>query len=274
MVRSGPIPFNCSGRLLLAALPLLLLRGPAAAADPSVQFANIAPLPGAGIALGPEGKPDGDGALQINIPVAYTPGADTFSLSVYGGGYIDQFNPKLQNGTAVFSAGFGGWPRVFISAMQLSRLLLTDSKALSAQVQVVRESSRTPAVAVGGQDLLNKERELGAARGFYAVATKSVHFRGGGLHLTIGYGTGRFLDHPFAGISAPLGDKFSAAVEYDGFQFNEGIAFRPGGRFGSVTMLAGYNDRCGLILGAGGAGNMPTVLQLAIGAALIAMREN
>ena len=251
----------------------LLLCSATAANEPSTQFANIAPLPGAGIALNAQGEPDGSGAVQINIPVAYTPGANQSNLGFYGGSHIGEFSPKLPNGTGVFGAGFGGFPRVYFSAMQVSSLIFADSKALSAQFQVAEESEKRPALAFGSQDLLNKEKGTGASKAWYAVATKSFALSDRNLHVTLGYGSGRFLDRFFGGVSVPMGDKLNAAIEYDGFQMNEGIAWRPGGRFGSITILAAYNSRCGLLFGAGVAGRVPTALQLAVGAALIAIRE-
>ena len=265
---------RASRRLLQALALLLLLYGAAAAEEPSTQFANMAPLPGAGIALSPRGEPDGAGAVQINIPVAYTPGANQSNLGFYGGSHIGEFSPTLPNGTGVFGAGFGGFPRVYFSAMQVSSLVFADSKALSVQLQAVEESERVPAMAFGVQDLLRKERWTGASQAYYGVATKAFALSDRNLHVTLGYGTGRFLDRFFGGVSVPLGEKFNAAIEYDGFQLNEGIAWRPGGRFGSITILASYNNRCGLLFGAGAAGRVPTALQLGIGAALIAIREH
>ncbi len=251
----------------------LLPYGATADREPSTQFTNIAPLPGAGVALNARGEPDGSGAVQINIPIAYTPGANQSNLGFYGGSHIEQFSSKLPNGSGSFGAGFGAFPRVYFSAMQVSSLLFADSKALSIQLQVAEETDERPALAFGSQDLLNKEEETGASRAWYGVATKSFALTGRELHVTLGYGSGRFLDRFFGGVSVPLSDKLNAAIEYDGFQLNEGIAWRPGGRFGSLTILAGYNNRCGVLLGAGVAGRVPTAVQLAVGAALIAIRE-
>ncbi|MGC8863168.1 MAG: YjbH domain-containing protein [Armatimonadota bacterium] len=249
------------------------MSGSVGADHPSTQYANIAPLPGAGIAFDPRGEPDGFGAVQANIPIAYTPGAGQSSLGIYGGSHIGEFSPKLPNGSGSFSAGFGTSLRVYFSAMQVSSLLFEDSKALSVQVQLAEETAKTPALALGCQDLLNKEKQTGASRAWYFVATRSVVLSDRNLYVTVGYGGGRFLHRPFAGVSVPLSGSLNAAVEYDGFQVNEALAWRPGGRFGAVTILAGYNNRCGALLGAGATGRIPTALQLAIGAVLIASKE-
>ena len=256
-----------------ALVSCLIACGAAAAKTPSTQFVNIAPLPGGGYAINAQGEPDGSGAVQVNIPVAYTPGANQSNLGAYGGSHIGQFSRKLPNGSGMFGAGFGGFPRVYFSAMQVSSLLFADSKALSVQLQVAEEAPRRPALAFGSQDLLNKEQETGESRSYYGVATKSFPLSKSSLHVTLGYGTGRFLDRPFGGVSVPIGHKLNAAIEYDGFQMNEALAWRPGGRFGSVTLLVGYNHRCGVLIGAGIAGRVPTALQLTVGGALIAMKE-
>jgi len=259
--------------LCCAAVGAVVLCGRACANAPSTQFADIAPLPGAGIALDAAGEPDGLGAVQINVPIAYTPGANQANLGFYGGSHIGEFSPQLPNGSGSFGAGFGTSPRIYFSAMQVSSLVFADSKALSVQLQAAEETATRPALAFGCQDLLNKEKDTGESRAWYVVATKAFTRSDRNVYLTVGYGGGRFLDRVFAGVSVPISASLNAAVEYDGFQINEALAWRPGGRFGSVTLLAGYNNRCGPLLGAGAAGRIPTALQLAIGAVLIAIRE-
>lgn len=263
--------------LRLAALAIILsslfCSGVGAVDQPSSQFANIAPLPGGGFALNSNGDPDGTGALQINVPVAYTPGREYFSLGFYGGSHIDEYASGFPNGGGVLGLGFGKWPRLYISALQVSSLVFRDSKAMSTQLQVVPETGHAPAIAFGIQDVLNKESETDEGVGFYGVMTKSTSLARRNVFVTLGYGTGRFMNRPFGGVSIPFAGKFNIAVEYDGFQVNEAVAWRPGGRYGSVTMLAGYNNKCGWLIGANTQGNSPTWAQLAMGAALLAIKE-
>jgi hypothetical protein len=232
------------------------------ARPPSVQFANIAPLPGAGSALASDGTADGLGALQINIPAAYTPGSGYVNVGAYSGQYIKKFGgERWGNGSGFVGVGLGRWPRAYVSAMAVSRLVAQDSKAVNAQVQLLEETPDLPALAVGFQDLFNKEfkdfRNVANTEvSYYFTATKSFKLQGLSVFGTFGAGRGRFCDNVFAGISSPLSDSLNLAVEYDGFQINEAIAWRPQGRYGKYTLLAGYNGKAGPLLGAQFTGRM------------------
>lgn len=222
---------------------------------PAPQYVNVAPLPGSGVALNADGKPDGTGAMQINIPVAYTPGKDYVDISAYAGQWADtSTKPSWHNGSGEIAFGFGTWPRLYGSGMAVSSLVFKDSKALSAQLQIVKESKATPAIAVGAQDILNKEEAdfsetSNTGVGYYGVATKQLTISGKQIYFTAGYGAARFLDRPFGGISVPLNDYFTVAAEYDGFQVNTALGWRPWGRFSPVTAMAGYNGQAGIVGG-------------------------
>ncbi len=244
---------------------------------PDTQYANIAPLPGDGIALDPSGKPDGKGAIQIGIPVAYTPGQDYVQLGAYLGNYIGNFSTqpsnstgKMGNGTGVIGIGFGSKYRAYGSIMAVSAIPFKDSKVISAQVQVLEETEKWPALSIGGHDLNRKERhELLRATsnqkvGWYAVATKKIAMGGNDFYTTFGYGSGKFLDRFFGGISIPVSDNLSLTGEYDGFQYNSGVAYRPGGRFDKMTLLAAYNGKCGLLVGGSTYGKMDSAWALPI----------
>ncbi|MGQ9580212.1 MAG: hypothetical protein ACUVT8_04625, partial [Armatimonadota bacterium] len=122
------------------------------------------------------GKPDGFGAVQLNTPIAYTPGANQSCISLFSGNHIREFKttPSNGNGNGIFGTGFGGFPRIYVTAMQVSSLIFRDSKALSFQMQITEDDGRWPAIAVGAQDLLNKEKATGEAKSFSFVATKSL----------------------------------------------------------------------------------------------------
>lgn len=238
--------------LIISALALLIalspLPGAAVISKPSPQYTNIAPLPGAGIAINSSGDPDGLGAMQINIPVAYTPRWGFTNESAYlghhpGGEPADD----IGNGTGVFGLGFGNKPAVYMSGMQSSHIW-SEAKALNGQLSVLTEREDRPAVSVGTQDILKKE--IGN-RANYIVTTKMFTLQDHRVYATLGYGGGRFLGHPFGGISIPVGERLNLAAEWDGYQINTGLGWRPGGRKGWATVLMAYNGEVGMLVGVG-----------------------
>lgn len=239
---------------------------------PDTQYANIAPLPGDGIALDQQGVPDGKGALQVGIPIAYTPGQDYVQTGVFLGNYIGGYSFKPQNdeahmgnGTAVIGIGFGRKYRVYGSGMAVSAIPFLDSKVISAQVQVLEETEKWPALAIGAHDINRKERrETTRATsnqkvGFYGVATRKISMGGNDFYATLGYGSGKFLDRFFGGVSIPISDNLTAATEYDGYQWNGALAWRPDGRYSRYTVLGGYNGKCGPLVGVSSYGKMDSV---------------
>ena len=232
--------------IMLLFLCLFIVNAVAALEDPSPQYRNIAPLPGGGIALNSEGEPDGFGAMQINIPVAYTPGWGFAELGIYKGTHGVHENDN-SNGSGVLSMGFFGFPRVYMSGMQVSHIW-SESKAVSGQVFLMPETDRQPALSLGVQDILFKEKNN---RAVYGVMTKAFQLGKQDIFATAGYGGGRFLNRPFGGLSTPIGDKFNFATEWDGFQLNAGVGWRPGGRNGHITILGARNFRAGWLVGIG-----------------------
>lgn len=218
---------------------------PAICATPDFQYTNVAPLPGGGIAINQQGRIDGQGAMQVNIPIAYTPGWGYVSLGGFEGQHPEQTSKSFDNGSGVLGVGLFENRRVFVSAMQVSNIF-SESKCLSAQVSLFNETIATPAISVGIQDIRNKEVD---GRSLYVVATKGFLLAGKGAYATLGFGTGRFLDRPFAGISIPLTASLNFAAEWDGFQRNTGIGWKPQGRNGNLTVLGSYNNQTGWLLG-------------------------
>lgn len=212
---------------------------------PVGQYANTSPLPGSGIAINQQGKPDGLGAMQVNVPVAYTPSWGNIVASAYRGSHIGTWETEFGNGTGVFGVGFFGRPAVYISGMQVSEIL-NESKAVSGQISIFSEKPRTPALSIGKQDMLGKEPN---GMSPYVVLTKSFQAGARPIYGTLGYGGGRFLDTFFYGVSAPLGKSFNLAAEYDGYQYNFGAGWRPGGQFGKLTIFAGHNSQVGYVAG-------------------------
>jgi len=255
MKQHGKSHCETAGRLALlraAVLTLLVCSMGSAAlgAQPAADYVNTAPLPGAGVVLSQDGTPDGTGAMQLNIPIAYTPGAGYFDLGAFKGNHPHEFSSSLPNGSGRFAAGIGLRPRVYVSAMQVSGRIFRDSMAFNAQVQLIEHGESTPAFALGVQDITDEKSSLGEeAQSFYGVATRSLVVDGAQVHISLGYGSGRFMDTLFGGVSCPLGDHFNALAEWDGFQTSEALAWRPGGRFGNFTVLVGYNNKAGALVG-------------------------
>lgn len=233
--------------LMVFALCLFITTAAAALDEPSDQYKNIAPLPGAGIALNQEGEADGMGAMQINIPVAYTPGSGFVNLGIYGGEHKD--SDEIDNGTGNLGLGLFTYPKVYVSAMQTSGDF-SESRAISGQVFLIPETNCRPAFSIGVQDIFEKEDHN---RAVYGVFTKSVQLCGRDYFATAGYGGGRFLNRPFAGLSTPLNEHVNLAAEWDGYQMNAGIGWRPGGRDGNITILGARNFRTGWLIGIGAA---------------------
>lgn len=224
---------------------------------PAVQYLNIAPLPGAGMALNSEGVPDGQGAMQINIPVAYTPGKNYIDIASFAGQFEGDTTGRgrkfWQSGSGFVGMGFGVKPRVYLSAMAASSIIFKDSKSMNIQLQVLEETPEHPALAFGAQDFAQKEKERSSVAdvrvGYYAVATKSYTWKQRPLYLTAGYGTARFQNSPIGGLSYSINDSYSSALEYDGYQVNGAVAWRPNGRFSRMTVTAAFNGRCGVLIG-------------------------
>lgn len=244
---------------------------------PVVQYVNIAPLPGGGLALNNEGKVDGEGAIQVNIPIAYTPGDDFIGISAYAGEYLKSVSDEnWNNGSGFYEMGFCGRPRIYFSAMAVSSHLIDDSKVLSAQLQLFEEKKKTPALAIGAQDLLDKETDeygddYATGVAWYGVATKGFSAGNRKVYATLGWGKARFLNHFFYGLSMPLNDNFSFSAENDGYQYNTALSWRPNGRFSNTTVLVGYNQEAGPLVGTHMAGKGNSYL--AIPAVLLLLRR-
>lgn len=242
--------------VFLAAL-LLISNVSFAKKPPSVQFMNVAPLPGSGFALSPQGEADGRGAVQLNIPVAYTPGIDFITIGGYAGDRPAMFvHDPYDNGSAVIGMGLTKWPRFYISAMAVSTEIETESRVANAQLQIVNDNQEHPALAFGVQDLLNKEWDVhnkcNTYPSYYGVLTKKIEVNAFGkrnVYLTLGNGSGRFLDSWFGGVSMPINDSVNVCIENDGYQWNKAVFIRPHGRYGKYTITYGDNGQCGKIVG-------------------------
>jgi len=236
----------CRRFFSLAAVLTLLLLG--ATVTPSYsspsflseQYENISTLPGGGVALNSAGDPDGRGDAQINIPIAYTPHRGYQGVGLYVGKHRFGDN-EGSNGSMFLALGFSETLPIYVSVLEASRHL-SESKSFNIQAGVLKERANFPALAVGVQDLTDKEHAT-VGRSLYLTTTKSVHLLNHPAYLTLGYGSGRFEDKLFYGASLPIGSYLNAMYEWDGYQPNYGLIIRPGGRYGNLSLLVGYNGK-------------------------------
>lgn len=246
MFRGVVIQMTCWAMI---ALCLGAARAVTVSDNPNRQFVNISPLPGGGIAINSEGKPDGLGAVQINIPVAYTPTKGYLTAGAYFGKGTKS-DTTLNNLTGNIGIGFGEKPTAYVSVMAFTKHVRSEGWGFNAQVQVVQESEDRPGVVVGVQDAFKGAEQKGYSA--YIAATKAFPTSQNSVYLTIGAGGGRFTHTAFAGLSYPAAESVNLIAEWDGFQFNGGVAWRPSGRDGRITLLGGYNGQVGALIGVGG----------------------
>lgn len=235
-------------RIIQVATLCALVATAATAKEASPQFRNVCPLPGAGVAINALGKPDGLGAIQLNIPIAFTPGQGYSGAGAYWGNHPHIDESFGQNGSGMLSFGMYEQNRVYVSSMWLSREF-KDTPVWSAQAQINEQTGDGWSIAIGAQDIGNKEK-LTTGRSYYGVATKTLGNQQNPMYLTIGYGDGRFINKAFGGISMPVNDSLNLFAEYDSQQINAGLGFRPGGRKGPITITGGYNEGVGWMTGA------------------------
>lgn len=241
---------------LSVALLVLVLSTLAVAEDlePYSDFRYMSGLPGGGYGVTSGGHVGFDGALQMNIPIGYTPGAGQFSIagstSATNGGIPTSINDEDANST--LTLGFG-------MTIQDYRLWVADmvigegwQDAINLQLQVVPEHESWPAISVGVTDLMNDfyslyiHRDHHDSRSFFVAATKQF---GDALHPwwgTLGFGNRRFNSNPFLGVSYQLLPQVKLTAEYDGWNLNAGAAYDIVGGWGDgqwhAVFLAGVTD--------------------------------
>jgi hypothetical protein len=242
----------------LVALLIAVCAAGAHAADPSdllyYQFRQVSGSPGNGFGVTPSGQVGFDGALQQNIPVAYTPA----NLSVVGGYWSGSNNSSLQlgfsganvNGTALLGLGIGSPSH----AIYIGHVFTESNLKVGAddvQVLIMPETSQHPAVAIGVVDIFSlRDRVEGSvrkgARSVYVVATKQTGSHEHPIYWTLGWGDGKFDNGPFGGVSWSLAEHLTLCAEHDGLSTNAGLAYGVGGRQGDSSwngvLYFGYTD--------------------------------
>ncbi len=193
------------------------------------QFRHSSSLPGNMFGVSPTGQVGFDGALQQNVPVAYTPIAGNWVIGGNSGSNTGRveigFGGKDINGTAFIGLGIGSPGHGIYGSWMATG---TDiAEAYNFQYQLIDGGQRNWALAVGVQDILNQRQDyVGSpygARSIYAVATRPCDIFGDS-YLTIGWGGGRFGSNPFGGLSVPVTGGLTLVTEYDGMQVNAGLA--------------------------------------------------
>lgn len=217
------------------------------------DFRFISGLPGGGYGVTPEGAPGFNGATQISIPVAYTPSGRSYIVGAHVGQLTEDFQLDFRgddvNGNVTFAVGLGSPGK----SWYLADMETSDAweSSYNVQKQLVGERGKTPAVAVGIIDLLSV-REDGpgqtdaGARSAFVVATKDIGRANHPTYLTGGFGTGRFHNRLFGGLSHRLDERVSTMIEYDGYSTNVGATFsllaHPAKQRCGLTLLLGYVD--------------------------------
>jgi len=225
---------------LLAAVMLLglVLAGPVLAETDwkeFYQFRHSSTLPGNMFGVSPTGQVGFEGALQQNVPVAYTPTADNWVIGYNSGSNTGSveigFSGDDVNGTGFIGLGAGRPGHGIYGSWMATESHV--SEAYNFQYQLVDGGLRGWALAIGVQDILNQRQDYAGdpygARSIYGVATRPLDLFGDS-YLTVGWGNGRFGTSPFGGLSIPVTGGLTLVTEYDGMQVNAGLALSGLGR--------------------------------------------
>lgn len=202
------------------------------------EFRYTSGLPGGGWGVTPDGMPGFDGAMLLNVPVAYTPHRGVmvgFSSGSYDSSPQVEFGGRGSNGTAWIALGLGrSGHGLYICEMPTANTFDTNfgEPVQNVQQQLLPETDRQPAVAVGMQDIFeNRSRYIGAPESLhntdslYFVATQRFGEDERPVYVTLGLGWGRFNSTVIGGVTWRAADQLSVMAEFDGFNPNVGAAF-------------------------------------------------
>ncbi len=194
------------------------------------EFRYTSALPGGGWGVTPDGSPGFEGAIQTNVPVAYTP-HEGYILG-YASGSFDStprmgFSGNDVNGTATIALGLGtSGHGLYLCEMGTSNKW---ESAENVQWQVLAESENRPAVAIGVVDAFSQRSpdrvrsRRGGTISWYAVATQKFGSDEHPVYATAGAGFRRF-NGLFGGVSWRAHEKVTLSTEYDGWNVNAGAA--------------------------------------------------
>jgi len=205
-------------------LGLMLAVGIAGAEDwyDYPQFRHVSGLPGGAAPVNEDGQLRFGGAFHINIPCAYTPSRDNYSL-MFGSGSREDGKVHLgYKGHGVdgqLHAMFGlGEPG---HGFAVTGIFVDETwrNTINVQWQAQDETADKPAIAVGVFDIFEQRQKRyrvnGGARSFYIAATRLVKEGDQPLYATLGLGDGRF-NGIFGGISWYPSERVNLGLEYDG----------------------------------------------------------
>jgi hypothetical protein len=196
------------------------------------EFRYTSGLPGGGWGVTRDGIPGFDGALQLNVPVAYTPHRG--AIVGFSTGSLDRSLPvdvsgHEVNGTGYIALGMGkSGQGLYVCEMPTSE---SWEPVQNLQQQFMAEGAQQPAVAFGMQDIFeNRDRYVGAPNALhdtdspYVVATRQFGTERQPVYVTFGWGWGRFNSTFIGGVSWRAAEKLTIFGEYDGFNPNAGFA--------------------------------------------------
>jgi hypothetical protein len=234
--------------LIVVCVALMVMTAGAVGAQQEFQrfpeFRYTSGLPGGGFGVTSDGTPGFEGAMQLNVPVAYTPHRGAVvgysSASFDSDIEIDTEGPEI-NGTGIIGVGVGksGYG-LFLVEMPTSD---EWEPSQNLQQQVMPEGAKQPAVAVGMQDIFeNRDSRIGSPHGAdspYVVATRRCRELDQRVYVTLGYGSGRFDNSFFGGVSWRAMEELTVMAEYDGFNINAAAAYDLSDLLADDTILYG-----------------------------------
>lgn len=196
------------------------------------EFRYTSALPGGGWGVSQTGEPGFEGALQINVPVAYTPHEGViigYSCGSHDSTPRFNFKGSRSNGTATIALGLGASGHgIYLCEMGTGHRW---EPSQNIQVQIRPEDEEGPAFALGIQDILSQRNrttpvtERGGAISYYLVGTCQRQLGDRPLYITAGIGSGRFNSTVFGGLSYRAADRLTVLAEHDGFNVNVGGAY-------------------------------------------------
>jgi hypothetical protein len=214
------------------------------------EFRHVSALPGNGFGVDAQGQVGFGGALNMNLPCAYTP-----SRGNYAGGYHSSsvnhgvelgFGGNDVDGTAFFGIGLSDpGSGIYVSEVFTERNPAVNTFNLQCQIQA--ETPSFPAVAVGCLDLQDRrpgvQGGMHGARSIYIVATEQLIKGDQPLFLTLGFGGGRFNHNPSGAVSWYPGRDLNLGFEYDGMipTPHATVQFYHRGKWGAAANLSWAN---------------------------------
>ncbi len=215
--------------VLVSGICSLAVAGPF---DEYIEFRYHSGVPGNQSGVTIDGKVGADGAVQMAIPLAFTPCSGNYTIDANvgcdGGGMKFDYKGPDVNGTLNFGLGFGNPGHgVCVGYMGTSD---EWEPVYNLQWQIRPYDEYGPAVAIGGIDLTNQRAAsaktpfAGDARSYYVVVTDQVASDEKPIYMTLGAGSGRF-EGAFGGLCYRVNRRLAVAAEYDTLGINGGISY-------------------------------------------------